>query len=200
MRRTLVLFVRVPVLGRGKRRLAGEIGDIAAVRFERQMLALLLRRLAPNRCWRLRIAATPDRALRQSARRPPARIERVGQGTGDLGARMSRAIALCPPGPVVLVGADIPALRARHIAAAFALLGACDLVFGPADDGGFWLVGARRRQHLKSLFAAVRWSTGDALADVLANAPRHLAVGFVERLADVDDAEAYRREALRRGF
>jgi rSAM/selenodomain-associated transferase 1 len=200
MRRTLVLFVRAPVLGRGKRRLAREIGDVAAVRFERQMLALLLRRLAPNRRWRLRIAATPDRALRLSARRPPARIERVGQGAGDLGARMSRAIAGCPPGLVVLVGADIPALRACHIAAAFALLGARDLVFGPAEDGGFWLVGARRRQHLRSLFAAVRWSTRDALADVLANLPDHLAVGFVERLADVDDAEAYRRLAPRRGF
>jgi rSAM/selenodomain-associated transferase 1 len=200
MRRTLVLFLRVPALGRGKRRLAGEIGDVAAVRFERQMLALLLRRLAPNRRWRLRIAATPDRALRLRAPRPPARIERVGQGRGDLGARMSRAIAHCPPGPVVLVGADIPAMRARHIAAAFALLGACDLVFGPAEDGGFWLVGARRRQQLRSLFAAVRWSTRFALADVLANLPDHLAVGFVERLADVDDAEAYRREAPRRGF
>jgi rSAM/selenodomain-associated transferase 1 len=196
MRRTLVLFVRAPALGRGKRRLAHEIGDVAAVRFERQMLALLPRRLARCRRWRLRIAATPDRAPRHG----PARIERVGQGAGDLGARMSRAIAQCPPGPVVLVGADIPAMRACHIAAAFALLGACDLVFGPTEDGGFWLIGTRRRQHLRSLFAAVRWSTRFALADVLTNLPDHLAVGFVERLADVDDAEAYRREAPRRGF
>jgi len=199
MRRTLVLFVRAPALGRGKRRLAREIGDVAAVRFERQMLALLPRRLGRNRRWRLRIATTPDRAQRCGARRP-ARIEQVGQGTGDLGARMSRAIAACPPGPVVLVGADIPALRARHIAAAFALLGACDLVFGPAEDGGFWLVGARRRQHLPALFRGVRWSTGEALADVLANLPRHLAVGFVERLADVDDAASHRAQAPRRGF
>ena len=196
MRRTLVLFVRAPTLGRGKRRLAREIGDVAAVRFERRMLALLPRRLARCRRWRLRIAATPDRALRHG----PARIERVGQGAGDLGARMSRAIAGCPPGPVVLVGADIPAMRAGHIAAAFALLGACDLVFGPTEDGGFWLIGARRRQHLRSSFAAVRWSTRFALADVLANLPDHLAIGFVERLSDVDDAEAYRRLAPRRGF
>src|SRR5262245_46388331 len=167
MRRTLVLFVRAPALGRGKRRLAREIGDLAAVRFERQMLALLPRRLARCRRWRLRIAVTPDRALRHG----PARIERVGQGAGDLGARMSRAIAGCPPGPVVLVGADIPTMLARHVAAAFALLGACDLVFGPTEDGGFWLIGARRRQHLRSSFAAVRWSTRFALADVLANLP-----------------------------
>jgi len=109
MRRTLVLFVRRPALGTGKRRLARAIGDLGALRFERQMLALLLRRLGGDRRWQLRIAATPDR-------RPPplphrrARIEQVGQGKGDLGARMRRAIARCPPGPVVLVGADIPAL------------------------------------------------------------------------------------------
>ena len=199
MRRTLVLFVRAPALGRGKRRLAREIGDVAALRFERQMLAVLPRRLGRNRRWRLRIAATPDRARRCGPRRP-ARIERVGQGVGDLGTRMSRAIGACPPGPVVLVGSDIPAMRASHIAAAFGLLGARDLVFGPAEDGGFWLVGTRRRQHLPALFRAVRWSTADTLADVLANLPRHLAIGFVERLADVDDAEAYRRQAPRRGF
>src|SRR5262249_50593941 len=62
-RRHLVLFVRAPELGRGKRRLAREIGDIAAVRFERAMLALLLHRLGHDRRWRLRLAVTPDRAV-----------------------------------------------------------------------------------------------------------------------------------------
>jgi uncharacterized protein len=199
MRRTLVLFVRAPVLGRGKRRLAHEIGDLAALCFERQMLALLPRRLGRNRRWRLRIAATPDCARWPGPRRS-ARIELVGQGMGDLGARMIHAIAGCPPGPVVLVGADIPALRGGHIAAAFAKLGALDLVFGPAEDGGFWLIGSRRRQHLPRLFRAVRWSTRDALADTLANVPRHVSIGFVERLVDVDDADSYRRFAPRRGF
>src|SRR5204862_3495002 len=62
MRRTLVLFVRAPLLGTGKRRLARDIGDVAALRFERSMIALLLRRLAKDRRWRLRIVVTPDKA------------------------------------------------------------------------------------------------------------------------------------------
>src|SRR5215472_14494371 len=62
MRRTVVLFVRAPALGTGKRRLAREIGDVAAVRFERLMIMLLLRRLVAGRRWDLRIAVTPDRA------------------------------------------------------------------------------------------------------------------------------------------
>jgi hypothetical protein len=196
MRRTLVLFLRAPRLGAGKRRLAREIGDVAAVHFERLMLARLARRLGRDGRWRLRIALTPDRArlLRYG------RCDVVGQGSGDLGARMRRAIAACPPGPAVLIGADIPALGAAHIAAAFRLLGSCDLVFGPAADGGFWLFGARCRQYLPELFRGVRWSTADALADVLAALPGGAEVGFAARLEDVDDAEAYRRLAPRRGF
>src|SRR5262249_7055942 len=66
MRRTLILFVRAPLLGRGKRRLAREIGDLAALRFERSMIALLLRRLGKDGRWRLRIAVTPGQACRRA--------------------------------------------------------------------------------------------------------------------------------------
>ncbi len=199
MRRHLVLFVRAPALGGGKRRLAREIGDVATVRFERLMIALLLRRLARDRRWQLRIAVTPDKA-RHHAQHWRRGVEAVGQGGGDLGIRMCRALAGCPPGPVVLVGGDIPVLRARHVAGAFGLLGRHDLVFGPAEDGGFWLVGARHPRHLPPLFDAVRWSSPFALADTLAGLPRRVSVGFAERLEDVDAGEAYRRLAPRRGF
>jgi glycosyltransferase A (GT-A) superfamily protein (DUF2064 family) len=199
MRRHLVLFVRAPQLGGGKRRLAREIGDVATLRFERLMLALLLRRLARDRRWHLRIAVTPDNA-RRHARHWRRGIPAVGQSRGDLGVRMRRALTACSPGPVVLVGADIPALTAYQVAAAFRLLGGCDLVFGPAADGGFWLVGARGRAHLSALSERIRWSGPHALADTLAGLPRRVTVGFAERLEDVDNGEAYRRLAPRRGF
>ncbi len=199
MRRTLVLFVRAPQLGAGKRRLARGIGDIAALRFERAMIALLLRRLAKDRRWRLRIAVTPDKDQRR-ARSWCRRVEAVRQGEGDLGIRMRRALETCPPGPVVLVGADIPALDARHAAAAFHLLGSHDLVFGPAEDGGFWLVGARHPRRMPHLFERVRWSGPNALADTLAGLPRRIEVGYAERLEDVDDGDAYRRLRPSRGF
>ena len=199
MRRHLVLFVRAPLLGAGKRRLAHQIGDIAALRFERLMVARLLRRLATDRRWRLRIAVTPDKARRRAVRWHRA-VGAVGQGGGDIGIRMRRALRACPPGPAVLVGADIPGLAARHIWAAFRQLDAYDLVFGPAEDGGFWLVGARHPRYLPPLFEGVRWSSPFALADALAGLPRRITVGFADRLEDVDDAEAYRRLAPARGF
>jgi rSAM/selenodomain-associated transferase 1 len=199
MRRSVVLFVRAPQLGRGKRRLAREIGDVAAARFERLMIAVLLRRLAVDGRWRLLIAVTPDRAHRY-ARHWRRGVEVIAQGGGDLGARMLRALRACPLGPVVLVGGDIPTLSARHIAPAFLLLGHFDLVFGPACDGGFWLVGARHPLHLPPFFERVRWSSPYALADTLSGLPRRITVGFVERLEDVDDGDAYRRLMPRRGF
>ena len=183
MRRHLVLFLRAPALGSGKRRLAAEIGDIAALRFQRLMLARLMRRLGRDRRWRLRVALTPDRA------RLPG-ISTVKQGRGELGVRMERALAACPPGPKILVGADIPALSASHIAEAFRLLGRHDVVFGPAEDGGYWLVGTRYRPPV---FGKVRWSSPHALADTLANLPKRISVGFAATLSDVDEPESYRR-------
>ena len=99
------------------------------------MLARLLRRLAPDRRWRLRLAVTPDKA-RHRARFWHSEIMAVGQGSGDLGMRMSRALRTCPPGSAVLVGGDIPALTVHHVWASFRVLGTRDLVFGSAADGG----------------------------------------------------------------
>jgi uncharacterized protein len=189
VRATLILFVRAPRIGAGKRRLARDIGAVAAFRFERLMLARGLRRLGRDRRWRLHLAVTPDRDAR--------RLGGVPQGAGDLGQRMRGAMAACPPGPAVLVGSDIPGVTAAHIAEAFRVLGRHDIVFGPARDGGFWLVGCR---HRPADFGRVRWSSPHALEDVLANLPRSLSVGFAATLDDVDDGAAYRRLGPIRGF
>lgn len=74
-----------------------------------------------------------------------------------------------PPGPVCIVGTDIPGIRATDVRRAFRELGRNDAVFGPAEDGGFWLVGLRRRPRVFWPYANVAWSRGDTLASVLAN-------------------------------
>ena len=186
MKRHLVIFARTPQFGRVKRRLAATIGPAAATRFYRQALDHQLRTLSRDRRWTVWLFLTPDPAPRRATVR--------GQGQGDLGQRMKRPFRLLPPGPVVLVGSDIPAIRPSHIARAFALLGSHDLVFGPATDGGFWLVGARRSRPLpRSLFAKVRWSTRHALADTLATIPQGYATAIADTLDDVDDVEALAR-------
>lgn len=199
IRRHLVLFVREPRYGVGKRRLARDVGDGTALRFELMMLRRLMRRFGRDRRWQLHLSVTPDCARRRHRLWLP-QIAIMRQGPGDLGDRMRRALARCPPGPVVLIGSDIPTLEASHIAEAFRLLGRHDLVFGPAADGGFWLVGARRCPRLPPLFGPVRWSSPQALADTIGNLPARVSVRFAARLEDVDDGASFRRLAPRRGF
>jgi rSAM/selenodomain-associated transferase 1 len=195
MMRHLVIFARTPQPGRVKRRLARDIGMLAAARFYRATLARQLGRMARDPRWTLWLFVTPDNETGHPAWRgavPPRQVR--PQGPGDLGQRMLAPFHSLPPGPVVLVGSDIPAMDVRHIAKAFRLLGGNDLVFGPASDGGFWLIGARRTRAMpRDLFADVRWSTAHALADARANIPAAFSVGLADTLDDVDDARGLRR-------
>jgi len=186
MNRHLVLMAKAPRVGRVKTRLAAAVGPVRAWAFHRRCLAATARKLKDPRwtCW---LAVTPDRAA-HAPRLWPEGWMVIPQGGGDLGMRMAALLAAPGPGPVVLVGTDIPGVTADHIAAAFAALGDNDFVFGPAADGGFWLVGAKRRPRLDDPFHDVRWSTAHALSDTLANLPDGARVGFVETLRDVDDA------------
>lgn len=183
----LIIMVREPRSGAVKTRLAAEIGTVEAIRFYRSVTVALIRRLAFDRRWQTILAAAPDTA--RMSRSWPAGVQRVAQGDGDIGARMERLLRsqACP---AVLIGSDIPWVEASHIAEAFMLLRRNDAVFGPAEDGGFWLVGLKPLPHLRDIFRDVRWSSPDALADTLANLAGR-KVGFAARLADVDDGETY---------
>jgi rSAM/selenodomain-associated transferase 1 len=188
----LIIMVKEPRCGRVKTRLAREIGAVAATGFYRCVTANLIRRLARDARWRTVLAVAPDNAL--ASRSWPDDVSRVSQGPGDIGQRMARQLSRDRTGPAVLVGSDIPGLRASHIAEAFALLRRHEVVFGPAEDGGFWLVGLNSRAPFSRLFDGVRWSSPHALADTLKNASG-LRVALAATLADVDDAASYRRAA-----
>lgn len=190
--RHLVVFAKAPRLGRVKSRLAKDIGPVAAWAFYRRTLASVLRRLRGGGRWQAWIAVTPDAGVARQALWP-AGWNIFPQGDGDLGARMDRAMRLLPPGPVVIVGTDVPGLRRRHVEAAFAALGHYDAVFGPASDGGYWLVGLRRRPHVVRLFKNVRWSSEYALADTLANLGPGQTAADLDVLEDVDDGAALAR-------
>lgn len=200
-RNQLVVFARAPRLGAVKRRLAADIGTGAALAFYRRTMTDVLWRLGRDPRWTTRLAVTPDSdASRPNLWPPVPGVRLTGQGRGDLGERMARAIRALPPGPVVLVGTDIPELGTREVAAAFAALGTNDMVFGPATDGGYWLVGARRRPAVPSnLFEDVRWSTGHALADTLAGLPAGFRVAMLDPLDDVDDGAAWTAWRRRKG-
>jgi rSAM/selenodomain-associated transferase 1 len=185
-------MAKAPVAGRSKTRLAREAGLAATLRFVRHASRHVLARLARDPRWQTTLAVTPDGSI--TGRLWPAWVARTPQGLGNLGTRMQHIIDGAGPGPVVIIGTDIPTIRPSHIAQAFRLLGAHDAVFGPARDGGYWLVGMRRRPSVPQPFRHVRWSTRFALADTLANLAG-LRVAWLEALADVDDGPSYAANA-----
>jgi len=182
----LVAFAREPRVGRAKTRLADGIGPVAAWTFYRRTASRVLQPLLTDRRWHGWLAVTPDRAAGTGSFNSwPG--WRLAQGSGDLGQRMARVMLAMPPGPVVIIGTDAPDLDASHVAEAFRLLGSHDAVFGPAADGGYWLVGLRRRPRVLNIFQNVRWSTEHALTDTLANLPGHASAAMLEELLDIDD-------------
>lgn len=190
--RHLVIFARRPQLGVGKRRLAADVGDVEALRFARGTLDRLTRTLGRDPRWRLWLAATPDRPLDwvEAGTALP-------QGPGDLGERLTRVIHALPPGPVVVLGSDTPTVTRADVADAFGALGPNEAVFGPAPDGGYWLIGLRRGLGEALPFEGVRWSTSYALGDTLANLAG-CRVAMLREQEDIDDGPALRRWRARR--
>lgn len=184
MQRTLIVMVKEPRPGRVKTRLAREIGSVAAAWWFRHQCARLLRRLRDPR-WRIMLAVSPDRDG-MASRCWPEDLARLPQGSGDLGDRMARAMRAAPPGPVCVIGADIPGITRPAIWRAFRALGGAEVVFGPAEDGGYWLVGVRNaRQVPQRLFEGVRWSSEHALADTEYSVAG-CRIARIDKLSDVD--------------
>ena len=177
-------MIKEPRPGRVKTRLGRDIGMTAAAWWFRHQTKRLLRRLDDPR-WQLVLAVAPDRAGLQS-RVWPAHLPRMAQGQGDLGRRMARALAQAGRRPACVIGADVPGITPAHIAQAFAALGDHDAVFGPAEDGGYWLVGLKHPSRQPPVFFQnVRWSTCHALADSMATLPDH-RIAQIAVLKDVD--------------
>lgn len=177
-------MVKEPRPGRVKTRLGKDIGLTASAWWFRHQVSALLRRIESPK-WEVVLAVAPDVAG-MSSRVWPAHFARIPQGAGDLGARMAGVFRGLPPGPVCIIGADIPGITQARIAEAFDALGNHDAVFGPADDGGYWLVGMKRVGPVPTgLFQGVRWSTEHALADSK-RSMGNLRIADVATLRDVD--------------
>lgn len=171
--------------GRVKTRLAKGIGVVAATRYYRASVAALLARVTRPGAWTTVLAVTPD--PQQSTPTLPGHLPRRRQGRGDLGTRLQRIMDELPPGPVVVIGSDVPQIEARHVAEAFRRLAGCDAVIGPSPDGGYWLIGLRRRPRRRRIFGGVRWSSAHARADTMSNL-EGAAVRLLPVLGDVDEA------------
>jgi rSAM/selenodomain-associated transferase 1 len=157
------VFAKAPVPGSVKTRLIPCIGAHGATELYCRLLRRALGTAVIARVGSVELWTTaPDSApfLQPCTRvlRVPLRV----QVEGDLGPRMSHALkdGLARASKVLLVGVDIPDMTHDDLREARdALDDGCDAVLGPAEDGGYWLIAARR--HDEHLFEQIAWSESD---------------------------------------
>ena len=162
MRTAAIVFARRPLAGRAKTRLAPALGEQGAAALAEALAgdALAAAAACPG--------AVPVLAVDDDW--APAGFEgvaRVAQGPGDLGARLERVLtwAIASFGAGIALGADTAGLDPARITALGAALAHADVAIGPAEDGGYWGLGARRCPP--GWLAGVRWSVPQTRADTL---------------------------------
>ena len=191
----LLLFTKPALPGRVKTRLVGAVTAEEAAALHAAFLADLLARLRGSE----RFALTIAWALETGEEIPSAAVPGVRQEGRDLGERLYRALADAARDHalVAAVGSDHPELPLARVDEAFAALAAgADVVLGPAADGGYYLVGARREALAPRLFADIPWSGPEVLACTLERcAELGLRPVLLAEGADVDTADDLARLA-----
>ena len=185
----VALFVRAPVPGRVKTRLAVGLGEEGACQLYQAMVADIL--------GTLKVSGLPIHLFHDDkesgalplAWRDAAAQVRPQRGE-DIGERMAAAFADCfaqEIEQVILVGSDIPDLDARIIDAAREALATHDAALAPAVDGGYGLIALKRQQYRPELFTDIPWSTGQVLPTTLQRfAECRLNVALLPVLRDID--------------
>lgn len=179
----LVLFARYPSPGACKTRLIPALGPAGAADLHRRLtertVALLCGSGAP-----VTVAFTGANVEAFAEWLGPE-ITLVEQADGDLTARL---LACLDPAPVIFFGADTPDLAARHITAGIAALQSHEVVIGPAEDGGYYLIGMR--QPMPDLLTEMPWSTAQVLPETLARLDqRGIVPVLLDPLSDCDRPE-----------
>lgn len=190
-RRILVIFIKNPVLGKVKTRLAKEIGDLPALEIYRRLL--LHTRQVTKQVTANRIVYYSE-SIEQNDEWNSVYFDKYLQADGDLGMRMAAAFkdTISQNSAVVLIGSDCPGLTCHLIEQAFTKLENYDLVIGPSIDGGYYLIGMR--EYYPQLFEMIAWSTPIVLDQTLRVAG-HLALDIflLLPLNDIDTLDDWLR-------
>lgn len=160
----ILIFTRAPEPGRVKTRLLPELGETAAAELHERLTRrtgkmALASQLAPVDLW-----CSPDTRHPFFRELAQAGVRLQVQAGRDLGERMQQAFAAVLPecDRAVLIGTDCPVMDAGYLQQAFEALEGTDVVVGPAEDGGYVLLGLREMQA--ALFTGIDWGTDRVLA------------------------------------
>ena len=170
-----MIFAKAPTPGQVKTRLVPVLGEPAAAALhgqlaERTLATALAAGLGEVELWCA--PGTDDAFFLACAKQLGVGLR--PQGEGDLGARMARALefALAGGSPGLLIGSDCPALTPEYLReAADALVEGNDAVIGPAEDGGYVLIGLARRPAAP-LFEGIAWGSATVMQETRARLAR----------------------------
>ncbi|MEX1196293.1 MAG: TIGR04282 family arsenosugar biosynthesis glycosyltransferase [Pseudohongiellaceae bacterium] len=163
----LLLFAREPVTGRVKTRLQPALGEADTLRLHEDLTRHMARTVAGSgQCqWRFCVAGDPTHPLFTALTRSGNGLPPLAQQGEDLGERMHNAVhtALAGHEQVILLGADCASVDASYLEqAVMALRTAQDVVLGPAEDGGYVLLGLKSDRW--PLFADMPWGTASVVS------------------------------------
>lgn len=185
----VITFVKNPVLGHVKTRLAKSIGDEQALNFYLDMLkqtsSVLLHTCADK------TMVYYDQHIVEKDLFDYNGIYKYKQEGDDLGQRMENAFSNhLLNGPVVLIGSDCPDLTSDLINRAFDYLNQVDVVLGHSLDGGYYLIGMKELHT--ELFREIPWSTPDVFYQTISRCKEsNLSYAILPSLMDIDTIEDY---------
>ena len=192
-RNLLIIFVKAPRPGEVKTRIAESIGAQAACDAYLALVEVLIGNL--RTLSNVQVRYTPNDALLEIPQWIQPTWTTAPQGAGDLGRRLSSAFddAFSSGAErVVIIGSDCPDIAQTDIESAWAALENHDVVLGPAEDGGYWLIGLRAPQPV--LFNEIAWSSDTVFQTTVARAATNdLSVHVLRKLSDIDTIEDLRR-------
>lgn len=197
---SVIVFLKAPVPGQVKTRLARNIGPEPAMQAYKTMAEGQLERIGD--VFPLEVHFAPRDAEPRMKEWLGEQHALYPQCGGDLGERLQEAIASAHErnqAPIICIGGDCPSLNSEHLnEAADALAQGTDLVIGPSEDGGYYLIGLRK--PFPQLLAGIPWSSSETLEATIARAKTlGLSIHLLEALYDVDELpelERAQREGL----
>ncbi len=185
MKNALIIFLKYPELGRAKTRLAKSIGDEKTLQI---YIALLNHTKSITQSLACDVFLYYDKPSPQYLDWERENAHNTIQFDGDLGERMKYAFEDVfdkQYTKVAIIGSDCYELTREIIEDAFLNLDSYDVVFGPAKDGGYYLLGLKENQPV--LFDNINWSTATVLEESIKKAKKeHLKASFLTPLSDVD--------------
>ena len=191
---TILIFLKAPRVGYVKTRLAKDIGAESALNIYKMLVERQLSKLPSH--YPLEVHYAPEEAREEMQAWLGERYTYHPQCSGGLGLRLENAVADAfdrDAKGVVCIGGDCPGLELSHLEqTAAALQSGSDVVFGPSEDGGYYLVGLNA--PYPELFQSIPWSTPETLEKSVKQATKmQLRVQMLQTLYDIDEIDELKR-------